>query len=200
MPSRRRKSTTICIASKQALIAFDRLYEERMAQLDREEALLRSDPPTHPQCLEMMKCIDARRDDKLKVEANLTKYKLESMQRTAVATRAQILAQYSQQVQEIRERVLEKTGKMWYDIQNDRRGYGSQVEEYAIRFPTRRSQQVMHHNQYTKEISLLSGIAKHVGFPAAPKMNGASQHELAADLEKMGVSDIVRRLLVQNGY
>lgn len=171
-----------------------------MAQLDREEALLKSDPPTHPQYLEMMKCIDARREDKLRLEAHLTKFKLESMQRTAVATRAQILAQYIQQVREIRETLLEKTGKIWYDIQADRRGFGSQIEEYAFKFPTRKSQQIMHHNQYTKEVSLLSGIARNVGFPAAPKMNGASHSELAADLEMMGVSADSRRPLMQFGY
>lgn len=167
-----------------------------MAQLDREEALLKTDPPSHPQYLEMMKCIDSRRDERLRIEANLTKLRLESMRRTAVAERSQILAQFHQEVREVRERTLEKTGKMWYEIQNDRRGYGSQTEECAINFPTKRSTQIMHHNQYTKEVSLLSGIAKHVGFPAAPKISGVSRDELDADLEKMGVSSLIRRMEV----
>lgn len=150
--------------------------------------MLKAKVPTHPQYLEMVKCIDARHDTKLEIEKKLMKFKQEAIQRTAVATRAQILSQFHQEVRDIRERKLEQCGHQWYDIQSDRRSFGSQPERYAFPFPTKKSTQIMHHNQYTKEISLLSSIAKNVGFPAAPSMNGATQEELESDLEKMGVS------------
>ncbi|KAI9746121.1 MAG: hypothetical protein M1818_000802 [Claussenomyces sp. TS43310] len=164
----------------------ERLHEERLAQLEREEAMLKSDSPTHPIYLEMMQSVDARRDQKLRIEARLTEYRLESIQREAVGKRTQILAQFYQEVREIREKKLEELGKQWYDIQHDRRGYGSHIEDFTIKFPTKRSKQVMHHNAFTKEVSLLAGISKYVGFPAAPAMSAATQTEIDQDLERMG--------------
>jgi hypothetical protein len=41
---------------------------------------------------------------------------------------------------------------------------------------------------YNKEVSILSGIAKYVGFPAAPDVQGVNKSELDEDFEKMGVS------------
>jgi hypothetical protein len=37
-------------------------------------------------------------------------------------------------------------------------------------------------------VALLTGISKHVGFPAAPDVLGASEEERAEDLEAIGVS------------
>ena len=34
----------------------------------------------------------------------------------------------------------------------------------------------------------MAGIAKHVGFPAAPEINGLKQNEIDGDLRAMGVS------------
>lgn len=165
-----------------------RLYEERLAQLDAEEAMLRQDKPTHPEYLAMLQCVDARRDDKLKIEARLTELRLETIQRSAVGKRSQILAQFCQEVREIREKKLEVLGKQWYEIQHDRRGYGSNVEDYAIRFPARKAQQIMHQLAYNTEVSVLSGVAKYVGFPAAPPMAAATPTEVELDFEKINVS------------
>lgn len=159
-----------------------------MAQLDREEAMLRADNPTHPLYLAMLRCVDGRRDEKLRIEANITQLKLETIQRTAVARRSQILAQFHQEVRDIRERKIANLGEQWYDIQHDRRGYGSHVEDYTIKYPARRSDQVRFHNSHAKEVSLLSGIAKYVGFPSAPDLAPADQKQLDQDFEKMGVS------------
>lgn len=165
-----------------------RLYEDRLAQLDAEEAMLRQDKPTHPDYLAMLQCVDARRDEKLRIEARLTELRLETLQRSAVGKRSQILAQFYQDVREIRERKLEALGNQWYEIQHDRRGYGSNVEDYAIRFPARKSQQVMHQRAYNTEVSILSGVAKFVGFPAAPPMAAATPAESDLDFEKISVS------------
>jgi hypothetical protein len=164
------------------------LYEERLAQLDAEEAMLRQDKPTHPEYLAMLQCVDARRDDKLRIEARLTEFRLETMQRSAVGKRSQILSQFYQEVRGIREKKLETLGKQWYEIQHDRRGYGSNVEDYAIKFPARKSQQVKHQLAYNTEVSVLSGIAKYVGFPAAPPMAAATPAEAELDFEKINVS------------
>jgi hypothetical protein len=164
------------------------LHEERLAQLDREEAMLKADNPTHPLFLAMLRCVDARRDEKLRIEAKLTQFRLETIQRTAVGKRSQILAQFHQEVRDLREKKIASLGEQWYDIQHDRRGYGSHVEDYTIKYPTRRADQVRFHNSHAKEVSLLSGIAKYVGFPAAPDLAPADQKQLDQDFEKMGVS------------
>ena len=150
--------------------------------------MLREDKPTHPEYLAMMQCIDARRDEKLRINDKLREYELETLKNYAVARRSQILVQYQQDVRDIREKKLEQLGKQWYEIQYDRRSYAGNVPDYTLKFPTRRSQQVMNQVAYSNEVSILSGVAKYVGFPAAPPMATATDAELAEDLEKMGVS------------
>jgi hypothetical protein len=150
--------------------------------------MLRAENPTHPDYLAMMACIDARRDERLRISDKLREYELQALKKYAVAKRSQILVQYQQEVRDIREKKLEQLGKQWYEIQHDRRGYASNVSEYTIKFPTRRSQQVQNQIAYSTEVSILSGVAKYVGFPAAPPMAMATDAELADDLVKMGVS------------
>ena len=150
--------------------------------------MLKQDNPTHPHYLAMMECIDARRDDRLRIAENLRGYELQALKTYAVARRSQILVQYHQEVREIREKKLEQLGKQWYEIQHDRRSHAGSVADYALKFPTRKSQQIMNQAAYNNEVSILSGIAKYVGFPAAPVMAAATPSELEEDMEKMGVS------------
>lgn len=149
--------------------------------------MLRSSNPTHPEYLAMMRCIDARRDEKLRIADTLREFQIASLKRSAVAKRSQILTQYQQEVREAREKKMEQVGKQWYEIQHDRRSYAGSVPDYTLKFPARRSQQVMNQVAYSNEVSILSGIAKYVGFPAAPTMASATAAEMEEDLEKMGV-------------
>ncbi|CAJ2512862.1 Uu.00g009810.m01.CDS01 [Anthostomella pinea] len=163
----------------------DRLYEERLEQLNQEEAMLRSDNPTHPEYLAMMKCIDARRDEKLRVADRELELRLEMLERLGVAKRAQIHSQYFQAVRESRETVLAELGQHWYDIQHERRKHADNVPEYGIRFPQTHNEHVRNALAYNKEVSILSGIAKYEGMPAAPDMPGASLSEVEDDFDAM---------------
>ncbi|KAI9769681.1 MAG: hypothetical protein M1840_003918 [Geoglossum simile] len=165
----------------------DRLYEERLAQLDHELSLLSSANPTHPECLAMMQCIDARRDEKIAHENKLLAYKIQTLGITTVAERSQIHSQYFQDVRTIRENYLDSLGEQWYKIQRDRRGWEAGVPDYVHKFPIRRSQQVAHQTAYNTEVSILAGIAKHVGFPAAPDVAGARPSEIEDDFQIMGI-------------
>jgi len=60
--------------------------------------------------------------------------------------------------------------------------------EFSYRIPDRQSTRIKQRQQYNWEVALLSGIAKHIGFPAAPDVVGASEEEIVDDLESMGVS------------
>lgn len=165
-----------------------RLYEERLEQLNREEAMLKLDKPTHPEYLAMMRCIDARKEEKIRVATTLQEYQTHALQNYAVARRSQILSQYKQEVRDTREKKIEQLGKHWYEIQHDRRSYAGSVPDYTLKFPTNKQQQIKNQVAYSKEVSVLSGVAKYVGFPAAPPMASATAAELDDDLLKMGVS------------
>ncbi|KAL2263442.1 hypothetical protein VTK26DRAFT_6740 [Humicola hyalothermophila] len=161
----------------------ERLYQERLDQLNQEEAMLTSDNPTHPEYLAMLQCLEERRAEKIRISNLEMQFKLSVLRRRAVAERAQIMSQFYQAVRESREKVLEELGQEWYEIQQERRRFANTIPDYGIRFPATRGQAVRNAVAYNKEVSVLSGFAKHVGFPAAPPINGASDEQLEADLE-----------------
>ena len=150
--------------------------------------MLRQDKPTHPEYLAMMKCIEERRDEKVRIADQLREFRIQTMNISAKANRAQILTQYQQDVRAIREKYIERLGREWYEIQHDRRTFAGTPTDYGLRMPTKRSEQVRQHVAYTNEVSVLAGVAKHIGFPAAPQMNGATAAEYEEDMERMGVS------------
>ncbi|KAI5865162.1 Sds3-like-domain-containing protein [Durotheca rogersii] len=166
----------------------DRLYEERLEQLNQEEAMLRSENPTHPEYLAMMKCIDSRRDERVRVANRELELSVEALERWAVAKRSQVHSQFFQSIRESRERILAELGQQWYDIQHERRKQANNVPEFGLRFPTSPTERIRSALAYNKEVSILSGIAKYEGMPAAPEMKGATMQELDDDLEAMNRS------------
>ncbi|ORY62223.1 Sds3-like-domain-containing protein [Pseudomassariella vexata] len=168
-----------------------KFYDEKLEQLNQEEAALRSDNPTHPEYLAMMQCIDARRDEKLRIAEKELELNMEALERWAVARRSQVHSQFYQSVRESRERTLAELGQHWYDIQHERRKHANNVPDFGIRYPQSHNQRIRNALAYNKEVSILSGIAKYEGMPAAPNMCGASLQELDDDFEAM----TVRRLM-----
>lgn len=181
-------SFTLSLPITNTITHDHRLYEERLQKLNEEEAMLRGDNPTHPEYLAMMECIDARRDERIRVADRELELSLESLGRSAVARRAQIHSQYFQATRESRERILAELGQHWYDIQNERRKHANNVPEFGLRYPETQAQRVKNALAYNKEVSILSGIAKYEGMPAAPEMQAASAQELDDDLEAIHVS------------
>ncbi|KAI1268941.1 hypothetical protein F5Y18DRAFT_172190 [Xylariaceae sp. FL1019] len=163
----------------------DRMHEERLEQLNKEEEMLKADIPTHPEYLAMMQCIDARRDERIRVADMELKLNLETSERWAVARRAQIHSQYFQAVRESRERILAELGQHWHAIQQERRKHANVVPDFGIRFPKTQAQRVRNALAYNKEVSILSGVAKYEGMPAAPDMLGATDQEMEDDFVAM---------------
>ncbi|KAL1870295.1 hypothetical protein VTK73DRAFT_2670 [Phialemonium thermophilum] len=161
----------------------ERLYQERLEQLDQEEAMLTGDNPTHPEYLAMLRCIDERRDERIRVSKLELQFKMDTLKRKAVSERAQILSQYFQSVRESREKVLEALGKEWYEIQQKRRRFANTVPDYGFRLPRSRAESIRQAVAYNKEVSILSGLAKYRGFPAAPAILGASEEQADEDLD-----------------
>lgn len=155
--------------------------------------------PTHPEFVAMMGVIDRRRDEKIEYEETLLRYKLITLQKKSIAEKAQIHTQYMQTAREIRERTLEKLHKESYQLQRERRNAEGDVSDYAYNFPTKRSQQITNQTAYNTEVSILSGIAKHVGFPAAPPLSALRSSEIEEDLQSMGVRLFQLWLFVYRG-
>lgn len=172
---------------KQFAVLRDRLYEERLKELNEEEALLTSDNPTHPEYLAMMECIDSRRDERIAKSEIEYRFEVDALERWAVARRAQIFSQFYQSVRESREKTMDELGKQWYEIQHERRKNANPIADYGFRFPKDKAQQKRHAIAHNKETSILAGVAQHHGFPAAPEMKPASQAELEDDFEAMHV-------------
>lgn len=150
--------------------------------------MLRADKPTHPEYLAMMQCVDQRLEDKLRHIRREHDYRMEALDRWAVSRRAQVLSQFYQSVRESREDLLENLGRQWYEIQHERRRHANTIPDYGIRFPQAKTQRIKDAIAYNKEVSILSGIAKYRGFPAAPDVNGASGEEVDDDMEAIAVS------------
>lgn len=151
--------------------------------------MLESPTPSHPELLAALEVIDRHRDQKIRYEDTLIKYKLEALQRKSIAEKAQAHSQYMLEVQAIRERHLEKLNKEFYQIQRERRSAETSAPDYMYRYNPKRSVQIKRQTAYNKEVSILSGVAKFVGFPAAPDLKPLKQQEIDEDLKAMGVSE-----------
>jgi len=133
----------------------------------------------------MLKCIEERREETIRLSAVELQLKLSVLRNRAVGERAQMMTQFYQGVRESREKVLEELGQEWYEIQQERRRLANTIPDYGIRFPTSKPQAIKQAVAYNKEVSVLSGFAKHVGFPAAPVIHGATEEQLENDWEAM---------------
>ena len=164
------------------------LYDERIAAINQELAQLASPKPTHPDLLQQIECVEKYRDEKFAIEQKLLVYRVGALKRKSVAERSQIHSAYFQTVRDLREKHLERVSEHFYRIQRDRFKTENRMLEYTIPFPEKRSVLISQQAAYNKEVSILSGVAKYVGFPAAPDLPNARKKELEHDLEKMGVS------------
>jgi hypothetical protein len=160
--------------------------------------MLEEPQPTHPDHIAMVASIDQRRRDKVEQARIQLQYKLHALQTKSIAERAQLHSQYMQTAREIRDSVLEIVNKEWYQIQRERRLGDKQQPNYLYLYDPKRSNQIARQTAYNKEVSILSGIAKHKGFPAAPEIKGAKPSEIDEDLRNMGVCtaiDVFNRML-----
>lgn len=150
--------------------------------------MLSGPDPTHPEFLRQLECVQRYRDAKIKYEHTLFQYRIKALLNKSLAERAQSHSSYFQRARDIRERHSSTISKQFYSIQHDRFKTDEVSPQHYIPFPTRRSQQIAQQTAYNQEVSVMAGVAKYVGFPAAPSLPAARPVELEDDLEKMGVS------------
>lgn len=172
------------------------LYKDRLEKLEREEQALTADEPYHTEYLNMKQCLDELYEEKVRKINKEYEYTLAAHDQVAVSRRAMIWGQFYQGVREARLEMLSELNQEWHDTQNTRR-HAHSTPDYALLFPSSPAQRVRNAVAYNTEVSILSGMAIHEGFPAAPTMHGVSPSEVEDDLEaiKVGHNTILLRQL-----
>ena len=158
-----------------------------MEQITKELELLRQPASTHPEYLAQLKCIDEHRDKKIRHEDVLFKLKHEANQVRTVSERQQLHSQYFQAVRSVREKSIDECYETLYAIQRDRRRWGADESNYTHMFQSKRVKQIAYQSSYNLEVSILSGVAKHVGFPAAPSLEAVQGDDIESDFKNMKV-------------
>jgi hypothetical protein len=179
---------SLTILEKEFAALRDKIYDERISKLNRELEMLTGPNPTHPEYLRQLECVKRHRDAKIKYEHTLFQYRIQALMNKSLAERAQTHSTYFQRIRDIREKHSSAVSKQFYAIQHDRFKTEELSAQHYIPFPTRRSQQIAHQTAYNQEASIMAGVAKYVGFPAAPSLAPARPFELEEDMEKMGIS------------
>ena len=152
----------------------EKLYNERLKAITAELQLLGEPNCVHPEYLRQIACVDTRLQKQLSETRAFYNYKLRCIKERTLGERSQLHSQYYQHVRDLRENALEKLGEEWYAIQRERRQSHQEMDDaYVLKFPEKKGVQIRQQAKYNQEVSVLSGAAKYVGFPAAPEINGA---------------------------
>lgn len=185
--------------AKQFAAFREKMVDEKLDAANAELDLLNQQDSKHPEYLRQVACVDARRAKQVSEAHAFYKFKLESLRRSTLGERSQLHSQYFQHARQLREDVMQQLGDDWYKIQNERRQNNQQEDEnYIYKFPTKKSEQLKQQAKYNQEVSVLSGVAKYVGFPAAPDITGADRDMLDDDLKAMKVGTSAP-LIAQHG-
>ncbi|KAF2733235.1 hypothetical protein EJ04DRAFT_513328 [Polyplosphaeria fusca] len=166
----------------------EKLCDEQITQYEQELEMLKQPNCTHPEYLAMIQCLDERRNEKIAYERQLLQYKQKCLEIKTVAERHQMHSQYLQTVRDVRESILSECNQRVHELQRGRRQLGVEEVEYALKLPEKRSEQIRHQAAYNLEVSILSGVAKYVGFPAAPEIKAARSSEVEDDLRAMKIT------------
>lgn len=175
--------------AKQFTAFREGLVNERLASIEQELQMLQQADCTHPEYMRQVVCIDERQAKQVREANAYHRYKMQALRERTLGERAQRHSQYFQTVREAREETLYALGEDWYSIQKERRQqHQDQDEHFLYKFPTKKSAQIRQQAKYNQEVSVLSGVAKYVGFPAAPEMGGVEGGSLEDDFKAMRVS------------
>lgn len=172
---------------KQFLAFQKKRLEEQLERLSVELDQLKRPDSTHHEYLLMLQAVDKRRDEKTRQESVRLGLKKDILRKQFVAMRNSIHGQYMHDVADLRMDTLSECNKRITQLQRERRYWGSTERDYSVKFTQKRSQQVQQQTAYNLEVSILSGVAKHVGFPAAPDLGAARAPEMDHDLTAMGI-------------
>lgn len=175
--------------AKQFTAFRQRLVNESLASVEHELQLLNQADCMHPEYVRQVSCIDDRRAKQVREAKAFYRYRMQAVRERTLGERAQLHSQYFQTARELREIMLYELGEDWYGIQKERRQQHQEGEErFLYKLPSKKSAQIKQQAKYNQEVSVLSGVAKYVGFPAAPNISGVETSGLEDDFKAMRVS------------
>ena len=212
--AKKEASTTYEDVTKQFRFFREKLNTEQLATLTSELQLLSASNCEHPEYVKQVACVDTRLQKQRSETHAFFNYRLRSIRERTLGERTQLHSQYYQSARELREDVLYKLGEDWYvnrwtwsphgqvsvsvqpanelcryAIQKERRQSHQEKDEVFIyKFPTDKRVQKRNQAKYNQEVSVLSGMAKWVGFPAAPEIDGVGGDSFEDDMKAMKVS------------
>ncbi|ORY14565.1 Sds3-like-domain-containing protein [Clohesyomyces aquaticus] len=166
----------------------EKLCDEQITQLEQELEMLKQPNCVHPEYLAMVQSIDERRAEKIAYEKQLLRYKQKCLEIRTVAERHQLHSQYFQTVRDVRDDMLSECNQRIHELQRGRRHFGVEEVEYTLNLPEKRSDQIRQQTAYNLEVSILAGVAKYVGFPAAPDITPARATDIEDDLRAMKIA------------
>ncbi|KAK1024878.1 Transcriptional regulatory protein [Friedmanniomyces endolithicus] len=168
----------------------EKLYDERLATMNAELSMLAQPDCQHAEYLRQVACVNARREKQMREAQAFYHYRLTSIRQRTLGDRSQLQSQYHQHIREMRESIMYQLGEEWHNIQKERRQQHQEKDDaYVYKFPANKSAQIRQQAKYNQEVSVLSGIAKYVGFPAAPDIDGAEGDLLEDDLKAMKITN-----------
>ncbi|KAF2859091.1 hypothetical protein K470DRAFT_259123 [Piedraia hortae CBS 480.64] len=165
-----------------------RIYDERLASMNEALSALSAPDCQHVEYQRQVVCVDARRERQVREAYAYYALRLQSIRRTTLGERAQLMCQYDQEVRDLRDRTLAELCRDSASLQRERRQQYQKDEQYLYKFPADRDAQLLRQAKYNHEVSVLSGMSKYVGFPAAPDVQGANDGQADEDMREINVT------------
>ncbi|KAK9454172.1 Sds3-like-domain-containing protein [Dipodascopsis uninucleata] len=161
----------------------DRLHEDKILRLQAEIDMCHDG--THPELAGVYGQISRTRDEKVRLADCQLKYRRRCIENQTKSFREHIHQQFLRNKAEFRSKMIRETTELWYRVNKERRQIDTLVPYYGYQITDKRSVLVRQRQAEYQEIAILSGIARYIGFPAAPEIKSATQDEIAEDLDAL---------------
>ncbi|KAK9245215.1 Sds3-like-domain-containing protein [Lipomyces tetrasporus] len=161
----------------------DRLHDDKIVRLQAEIEMCLDG--THPELATVYDELAEARDKRISLADAHRKYRRRCIENQTRSYRTHIHQQFYKNGSNLRATMIQETTETWYKVNRERRAMDTMVPFYGYRIPEKRSVIYRQRQAQYNEIALLTGIAKYIGFPAAPEIKSATADEVAEDMEAL---------------
>ncbi|KAK9491588.1 Sds3-like-domain-containing protein [Lipomyces doorenjongii] len=161
----------------------DRLHDDKIARLQAEIEMCLDG--THPELATVYDELAEARDRRINLADAHRKYRGRCIENQTRSYRTHIHQQLYKNNANLRAAMMQETTEAWYKVNRERRAMDTVVPFYGYKIPEKRSVIYRQRQAQYNEIALLTGIAKYIGFPAAPEIKSATADEVAEDMEAL---------------
>ncbi|KAK9322710.1 Sds3-like-domain-containing protein [Lipomyces orientalis] len=161
----------------------DRLHDDKIVRLQAEIEMCLDG--THPELATVYDELAGARDKRISLADAHRKYRRRCIENQTRSYRTHIHQQFYKNGSNLRATMIQETTETWYKVNRERRAMDTMVPFFGYRIPEKRSVIYRQRQAQYNEIALLTGIAKYIGFPAAPEIKSATADEVAEDMEAL---------------